>query len=222
VNLPSRLVSVAGEYVDAARLRAAVDVECATMVAAIRKRCPDAFPPGPLGAGEVGAIVDLTTDEATKVFSVAFADALQANGSSPVVWSAGDDELLVFTADARLVTADGFAVVAVHVYSEQTGDAQITVPFALGSATAPLGLVMGTESVPRGPALIVQRWGEHLQGAAWQALLHLASGVAAAAGVDDQNQPLLPAALIVSVTGVGVLPQARHTFDRAAFDRAGS
>ena len=222
MNLPSRLVSMAGERVNTARQRAVVNVECAKMVAAVRERCPDAFPPGSLGAGEVGAIINLTTDEATKVFSVAFADALQANGSNPVVWSAGDDELLVLTADARLVTADGFAVVAVHVYTEQTGDAWVTVPFALGSATAPLGLVMGTESVPRGPALIVQRWGEHLQGVAWQALLHLASGVAAAAGVDDQNQPLLPAALTVSATGVGVLPQARHTFDRAAFDGAAS
>jgi hypothetical protein len=46
--------------------------------------------------------------------------------------------------------------------------------------------------------------------------VHSVAGVAAAAGVDDQNQPLLPAALTATANGLTVLPQARHPFDRTA------
>src|SRR6185437_2762033 len=95
----------------------------------------------------------------------------------------------------RLILTDGFAIAGIGVFTEQTGDAQVSVPFVLGGPGSPLGFVVGTETVPRGPALIVQRWGTHLQGVAWQALVHSVAGVAAAAGVYDQNQVLLPAAL---------------------------
>jgi hypothetical protein len=217
--VPSRVVSAARRPVVDAGQRNALDDECARLVQLVRDRCPGVLPDAPLGPGAVAQPVDITPDEARSVFAIAFAEAVGAPadpaGGAAVVWTSGDDELLVSTGDVRLVLADGFAIVAIHVYTEQTGDAQVAVPFALGAPGAPLGLVMGTESVPRGPALVVDRWGDQLQGAAWQALLHLAAGIAAAAGADDENQPLLPAALTVGANGVSVLPQARHTFDRS-------
>lgn len=192
--------------------------ECEKLVAVVRERCPDAFP-RPLPPGGVGAPINITPDEAAKVFGVAFSLAV-AGGTTPasgdVVWTSGDDELLVHTGTVRLILTDGFAIVGIGVFTEQTGDAQVSVPFVLGGPGSPLGFVVGTETVPRGPALIVQRWGTHLQGVAWQALVHSVAGVAAAAGVDDQNQVLLPAALTATANGLTVLPQARHTFDRTA------
>jgi hypothetical protein len=217
VNSPAWLIRAAQEHVSALT-NSTLTSECEKLVAVVRERCPDAFP-HPLPPGGVGAPIDITPDEAAKVFGVAFSLAV-AGGTTPasgdVVWTSGDDELLVHTGTVRLILTDGFAIVGIEVFTEQTGDVQVSVPFALGGPGSPLGFVVGTETVPRGPALVVHRWGTHLQGAAWQALVHSVAGVAAAAGADDQNQPLLPAALTATANGLTVLPQARHTFDRTA------
>jgi len=114
----------------------------------------------------------------------------------------------------RVVFKTGFALVGIAVYTEQTGDVEIVVAFALGKPGDPLGLVVATEKTPRGPSHIVEQWGDQLIAAAWDSLLRVATDVAATAGVDDENQPLLPIALTSGKTGLTITPQARHGFDR--------
>jgi hypothetical protein len=205
--------------VDAARAltgRRPLDLECQRLVDALRERCPDAFIAEPLQAGAVAPEVSLTADEGAALYQVAFAEAAGDGGAAgDVVWTAGDSELLVHAGSVRLLLRDGFALVAVGVFCDQTNDVEVVVPFALGRPGAPLGLVMATEPVPRGPTAVVQRWGEHIVAVAWDALVQVTAGIAAAAGVDDQSQALLPAAVTAGQGGLTVLPQARHAFDRA-------
>lgn len=216
MNLPSRLVAAVHRCL-AELLDDLITAECRHLLHELREHCPQLCPE-PLGPGEVASAVTVPAASAAAVFAIAFEHAVggDAAGPDPVVWSSGDDELLVHPGQVRLVLTDGFAIVGIPLYTEQTGDVQVSVPFAVGSPRAPLGMVIGTEAVPRGPAVIVQRWGSQLQAAAWQALVHLAAGIAAGAGADDQHQPLLPAAVNVTAEGLTVLPQARHAFDRTA------
>jgi hypothetical protein len=67
---------------------------------------------------------------------------------------------------------------------------------------------------PRGPLVVVRRWGDALTALAWQAVLNSIGGVTAAAGSDLDGAPLIPAALTASASGFAVLGQARHEIDR--------
>jgi hypothetical protein len=188
-------------------------------VGILRQR-PNAFAGRPLKAGEVAPEVPVNPEDCTMLYRIAFAEAAGAEpaaleASDGVVWTRGENELLVRPDGVRLLLRDGFALVSIPVFCEQTGDVEVVVPFALGRPGAPLGLVMATEPVPRGPAVVVECWGEHLVGAAWDALVHLAARVAAAAGGDHQPEALLPASLVASTSGLVVLPQAQHSFDRS-------
>jgi len=176
-------------------------------------------PPVPHRAGQVAADVVVRAKDAhaqlKRAFSTAVAGRSPADDEQPdVVWVDGDNELLVRPSKLRVVFQPGFALVGVAVYTQQTGDVEIVVPFALGTPDLPLGLVAATETAPRGPAPIVDVWGDPLIAAAWEALLRVAIDTAAAAGVDDAYQPLLPVALAASAHGLTVTPQARHLFDR--------
>ncbi len=131
-----------------------------------------------------------------------------------VVWSDGENELLVRPARLRVRFAEGLVLVGIPVFCEQTGETEVVVALAVGSPDAPAGLVMVTETVPRGPAVVVDRWGDALVAAAWDAVLDVAVGVAATAGDDAAGGPLLPAALAVTPAALAVLPQAR--FEPAA------
>jgi hypothetical protein len=213
--LNPRLLTASREVVQRS---AVLDADCTNLLATVRARCPAAGALLPLPPSQVGAAVPLTPDEAQRVYSLAFADAAApggvATGAGTVVWASGEDELLVQVNAVRLVLTEGFTMVEIPVFTEQSNDVNVVVPFAVGTDSSPLGLIMATETVPRGPAVIVQRWGEHLTAAAWQALVHVASGIAAASGTDQENQPLLPASLSASAGGLTVLPQATHAFDR--------
>jgi hypothetical protein len=185
-----------------------LDAECAQAVAALRQRCPQAFRGEPLRPGQLAAPVPLGPKQARRLFRAAF-------GTAPAfVWTSGEDELLVRAASVALLIRDGFVLVSVPVFTDQTGDAEVVVPFAVGRADAPVGLIMATEPVPRGPSVVVERWGSELVAACWQALVRVAGAVAAAAGVDVDHQPLLPVSLQATPDGLVVLPQARHAFDR--------
>jgi hypothetical protein len=198
------LAAVASEAVAGTPL----DAECAQAVAAVRRRCPQAFSGEPLRPGQVAPPVPLTLEQAQALVRAAF-------GAAPAfVWTAGEDELLVRAAAVRLLIRDGIVLLSVPVFTDQTGDAEVVVPFAVGREQAPIGLSMATEPVPRGPSIVVERWGGELVAACWQALVRVAGAVAGAAGVDVTSQPLLPVSLQATPDGLVVLPQARHAFDR--------
>jgi hypothetical protein len=176
----------------------------------------------PLEPGQLGTPITLASASSSKLFRLAFAAAAGARageeGDDPaagdVVWTDGDSELLVHAARARLVTIEGFALAGLPVFTEQTDEVEVVVPFATGTPRAPLGLVVATEPEPRGPLALVARWGDPLVAAAWQALLDLIGELAASSGVDARKEPLLPAVLAASPRGLHLTAQARHAFDR--------
>jgi hypothetical protein len=186
-------------------------------------------PPGrgntivPLPAGKDAPAVVLAVDDSHARLQRAFASAAGSSHAADkppdIVWVDGDNELLVRLSKLRVVFQSGFALVGISVYTKQTGDVEVVVPFALGTPDQPLGLVAATETTPRGPAVIVETWGDPLIAAAWDALLRVATDTAAAAGVDEAHQPLVPLALTAGNNGLTVTPQARHPFDRKALDR---
>jgi hypothetical protein len=133
-------------------------------------------------------------------------------GSSPeVVWAHGDSELLVHTGEIALACDTGQVTVSLAVSCDQVPEpARVDVPFAVGTEEAPSGLVMSTLRQPAGPAVIVDGWAEAIVAFTWEALVHLAQQLCAAAGADAGGLPLVPAS-IGAAPGVLLLqPMARH------------
>jgi hypothetical protein len=195
---------------------AALSEECRKAVAELRRRCPEAFAAEPLEPGGVAPEVQLPADRASALFARGFGAVAGGAGAKDgrVVWVRGDDELLLRTHEVRLLPRDGFLLVSLPVYSDQTQDTEVVVTFATGRPDAPLGLIMAAEERPRGDPVVVETWGDELTAAAWETVIGMASGLAAEAGVDVDNRSLLPAALSASRDAVVVTPQARHRIDR--------
>jgi len=173
----------------------------------------------PRQPGEVAPTISSGSSETELHLQRAFASAIAgtAGSSDPtpdVIWVDGGNELLVRPSKTRTVFRPGFALVGITVHSEQTGDVEVVIPFALGAPNAPLGMIAATEKRPRGPQIIVDTWGEQLIAAAWDALLRVIGNLAAAGGVDVDHQPLIPMAVVADTNGLSVTPQARHAFDR--------
>jgi hypothetical protein len=133
-------------------------------------------------------------------------------GSSPeVVWVLGAGELIVHTAGMGLSCLTGQVTITVPVGCDQVPDgAQVQVPFAVGTEEAPSGLVMSTLARPAGPAVVVDAWSGSLVAFAWEALLHLAEQLCAAAGRDGAGRPLVPAYIGAARGVLLVQPMARH------------
>ena len=191
--------------------------ECAKLLEVVKARCPDLLPVAPLPAGTVGPEVDLNPDELQQLVSVA---AVSAGGapagarSDTVVWTLGGSELFVIIAKVQVRVDSGVIVVVIPVSCDQFPEAAIEVGFAVGDDSRPAGLLAVTEDRPRGPAGVVDLWGDALTGFAWQVLLSVTTGVAGATGQDVDRAPLVPVAITASPNGLRVLPMARHTFDR--------
>jgi hypothetical protein len=151
--------------------------------------------------------IELDDGAATDIFRVALQGAAAPDEASPtdeVVWIDGDSELLVRPLQARLVCRDALVLVGIPVFSEQSGDAEIVVPFAVGAP----GLVMATESRPRGPEAIVRRWGEPLIAAAWDALMAVAASLAAHGKANAGGETRLPFELSVAPGKLRVITHA--------------
>lgn len=191
--------------------------ECAKLLDVVRQRCPELLPADPLPAGTVGPEVDLNPDEVQKLVTVAAGSAagFPAGGrSDTVVWTLGGSELLVIVAKVQVRIDRGVIVVIIPVSCDQTPEAAIEVGFAVGDDSRPAGMLAVAEDRPRGPAAVVDLWGDALTGFAWQVVLSVTTGVANATGEDVDRAPLVPAAITASPNGLRVLTMARHTFDR--------
>lgn len=144
-----------------------------------------------------------------------FTDAATEGGrQSLLVWVKDGNELLVNTGGVRVDLDDGLIIVNIPVSSDQTGDALIQAPFAVGSSQRPAGMLVATEERPRGPAQVVEFWGESLTAFAWRILLGVTVRIASDRGIDQDRAGLIPAALTASRSGLGLVAMARHTFDR--------
>jgi hypothetical protein len=172
----------------------------------------------PIPPGQVAPDVSIPARDVhvrlQRAFATAAGSASGAGDAQDVVWADGGNELLVRPSRIRVAFERGFALIVIPVSTEQTGDVEIVVPFALGKPGEPTGLIAATESSPRGPAQIVDVWGDPLIAAAWDALLRVSIDAAAAAGIDEDHELLLPGALVADTRGLTVTPQARHGFDR--------
>lgn len=129
-----------------------------------------------------------------------------------VVWVEGENELAVGIAGVDVKLGDGLIRVLIPVRCDQTGAANIELLFATGSPTEPAGLYAATSRRPNGPEVVVAAWGDALVAFAWQCVLDLITGIAAATGKDARGNLLVPVELAVSARGIQILPMARHRF----------
>lgn len=171
-----------------------------------------AQPNDPLPAGKVGP--EVTVDKAT--FGRLMNAAANQSNKGVEIWTSGDSELIVATGKVTVELSDGLVIVDVPVWSDQSGAATIQVPFAVGGANTPAGMLVATEQHPRGPDAIIVVWSDALLAFAWKTLLTVATRVAASAGKDVDGAGLIPASLTATADGVRILTMARHMFDRVS------
>ncbi|HNJ83843.1 MAG: hypothetical protein U1E80_11860 [Piscinibacter sp.] len=131
---------------------------------------------------------------------------------SEVVWVEGENELAVGIAGVDVKLGDGLIRVLIPVRCDQSGAASVEVLFATGSPTEPAGLYAATARRPNGPEIVIAAWGDALVAFAWQCVLDLVTGIAAATGKDARGNLLVPVELAVSAHGIQILPMARHRF----------
>jgi hypothetical protein len=194
--------------------------ECRRLLDLVRQRCPGLLPPDPVEAGTVVGPVHLTPDEAALLFPPAAAaaagiDPIRVDRPGPVLWKEGDRELLVDTVKVVARFGKGVIVVSIPVSCDQTRQAFVHVSFVVGDPREPAGLVAVTEERPRGPAVVVDAWGESLVAFAWHVVLEVVTNVAGEAGRDVDGSRLVPIGIAASPDGLTVVPMARHTFDRS-------
>ena len=184
--------------------------ECKRLLDIVRRTCPDLLPVDPVGAGTVLPMIPVKTDEAARLFGPAASaaagiDPLHGDPKSLVKWREGDRELLIMPSQVRVQFATGVIAVSIPCFCDQTQAALVHVSFVVGDPKQPAGLVAATDARPRGPAVIVDAWGDALVAYA---------GVAGEAGRDVDGSRLVPIGLAASGEGMFVVPMARHTFDR--------
>jgi hypothetical protein len=197
------------------------DAECQKLLALLRKQCPELFPAEPLPPGKVGQPLPVSSTDLPALARAALRAAsglppASAAGEAPVTgvtWVDGDRELYVAIDQVDVKLAPGAVAVTIPVRCDQTGETSVDVSFAVGLPDRPLGLVVATEERPRGPAVVVDVWGEALIALAWQCLLDVVSGVSAASGSDSAGTPLIASALHSDGKTLSITPQARFAFD---------
>ncbi|MCD6015389.1 MAG: hypothetical protein K0R41_17 [Geminicoccaceae bacterium] len=182
------------------------DERCRTLLEELRRLCPELVPGPPVPPGELAPPASLAAEVLQELVPL----AVGATGKPRVVWQAAGSEVLVDLDATRVVMREGLVLVSLVLETEQTGRADVIVPFAVGSAERPAGMVVQTERKPRGPTVLVDRWGEAIIAVAWQALLDIADATARTAGRDATGKALRAGALLAEDDLLQVIPQAEH------------
>jgi hypothetical protein len=188
----------------------AVNAACRKLLEELRRRCPGVLPREPLEAGQIGPQIPLDRRSVEELVRLAARDG----GGDTLLWVDGDSQLLVRASAVEVQVGTGLMLVRIPVACEETGAVVVQVAFAVGTEAAPAGLVATTETRPRGPAVVVDVWGDALTAFAWQAVLRVTTAVAAEGGTDRDGAGLIPVALTASESGIQLLTLARHGFDR--------
>jgi len=131
---------------------------------------------------------------------------------SEIVWVDGANQLAIDIGKLDVRVDDGQIHFNIAVRCDEVGPAIVGVLFAVGSEQSPAGLYAAVSKRPAGPELVLDLWGDALVAFAWQCLLGIASGIAAATGKDARGNLLVPVELVAGVRGVGIVPMARHRF----------
>ena len=177
----------------------------------------DAPPPRAV-SGQLGEPVRVDPKSAAQLLRVAArrASGFVRPGSGEqhpqVLWVDGDNALAVLIARVDVRFGEGTITVRIPVRCDQTGAALVEVLFATGSADRPAGLYAAAQRRPRGPEIVVATWGDSLVAFAWEAVLGMVAGLAAAAGKDTRGNVLVPAEMVASANGLVLQPMARHRF----------
>ena len=187
--------------------------KCAQLLAQLEKHCPGLLPSGPVPAGEIVEPIEVGNDDLQELLlaAVGVADKRRRN---QVVWEQSGSELLVHLRATRVQVVPGIVIVGITVETNESGRVEVAIPFAVGRRDRLAGMVVTTESRPRGPAVIVDRWGDALIAAAWEALLRVVGTLTARAGVDELGNPLLPGAVVADGNRLAVVAQAAHKFEQ--------
>lgn len=192
------------------------------LIGELRVLDPHLFQIDPLPAGKVSKPLTINPDELARLvrsaaaFVCGLSDEAAANREAFVLWRMGESELLVRPGGVQTKLADGLIALSVPVRCDQSGDVSVHVSFCVGEPSRPAGLIAATESRPRGPAAVVDVWGERIVALGWRIVLELATHIAAESGRDEDGAPLLPVAMSATANGFSVLPMARHAMDRVS------
>ena len=177
----------------------------------------DTRPVKPIPPGRPAPPIAISADAVQSLAAAALASAYAPAGQAPpaqVIWEDGGDEVLVRSRPDEGRGVSGARARRTDPGDRRAGPGQILVPFAVGSPANPAGMLAMTEERPRGPAPLVDRWGEAAIAAAWRALLDLAHGIALQSGFDVDGSRLIPGAIAIDGQTLTVTPQARHPDDR--------
>jgi hypothetical protein len=90
-----------------------------------------------------------------------------------VVWAGPSGELLVRASKVRAIIRPGVLVIGVSVFTEESGDQELSVPFMLGDAKNHLGLSMACQRRPVGDPWLANLWGESVAAFVWETLLNV-------------------------------------------------
>jgi hypothetical protein len=194
-------------------------LDAALLASNLRILDPKLFKPEPLPAGKASGEVTLSADALpnlvrTAALAVSGFDVDAADRAPTLVWRCGSSDLLVLPGGVQTRLAQGVIALSIPVRCDQSGDAFVHVSFFIGEPARPAGLVAATEPRPRGPAAVVDVWGERLVAFGWQIVVALVTQIAADSGRDEDGAPLLPTAMSATPQGLTVLPMARHAMDR--------
>jgi hypothetical protein len=121
---------------------------------------------------------------------------IRADSPPTVVWVLGKDELLVLLDKTALACGPGLVTISLFVSCDELrGIKRVDVPFAVGSPTRPSGLIMSTFDRVAAPAEIADTWSRPIIAFAWEALVTVATQLAAGVGRDSAKRPLVPATI---------------------------
>lgn len=188
-----------------------LDVLARRHVRKLARRAPGLLPRAPLKPSEVAEPLTVASPALTELLR----SALTPAGQGSVVWQERGAEVIAHFGRTRVRVLDGLIIVGVTLESEQTGAVELTVPFAVGARDLQAGMVAAAERRPRGPAVLVDTWGEAVLATAWKAVAEVAGRLAAQAGLDQDGTPLIPGGLVARDGVLELVPQARHAFDRS-------
>lgn len=190
-----------------------LDRHCKKLLAELEKRCPGLLPTGPLPPGDVVDPIEVRNDDFQELIYTALG-VTDRRRRNQVIWEQAGSELLVHLGETRVQVVEGLIIVGLTVESNESGRVEVTIPFAVGRRDRLAGMVATTEPKPRGPNIIIDRWGESLIAAAWQAVLDVIGTLSARAGVDEDGSPLLPGAIVAEGNVLSVVAQAPQIFER--------
>lgn len=189
-----------------------IDAVCKELFAQLRKNCPELLPQAPLKTGAVGPEIDLDPKSTSTL--LASAGRKISDGESSVIWLQAGNELEVAVAKVQVKTEAGHILVLIPVRCDETGAAEVTVAFAVGSAKRPAGMIAVTNARPSGPSEVIEIWGDASIAFAWGAVIELMQGLAFEAGQDQDREGLIPSALQAGPNGLRLSTMARHRMDR--------